>query len=279
MAQFTRALFLQALDEWGGYAEALSSLPESEQASFLEGQGYASCRDLLAHVAVWWEESRARIGDALAKRSAPPQHYSFDSFNAAAVNRFRDTLDAEFATWYESQRHEMIAMVRGMTEDQLTSTRITGWLDGVVLEHLKEHCVGAPRFLARDILLREWAEAPGRFGALPPDKQSAFLKKQGFARFRDLAAHIIAWWEQGIQSIEASAQGDVAEVDDIDGFNAEAVERFGKLEASEVSVRYEEIRLTLVRLIDSLPEQVYSQPNVQGWLRADVLAHYYDHAL
>ena len=279
MPQFTRALFLQALDEWGSYPEAFAQLPESEQTSFLQGQGYASCRDVLAHVGVWWEESRARIGDVLARRPAPPRRYSFDSFNAAAVNRFKGTPDGEFAAWYESQRHEMIAMVQGMTEDQVRSSRVGGWLDGVVLEHLKEHCVGAPRFLARDILQREWAEAPGRFGALSPEKQAAFLKKQGFARFRDLAAHVIAWWEQGIQSIEASAQGGVAEVDDIDGFNAEAVDRFGKLEAGEVFVRYEETRLTLVRLIDSLPEQVYSKPNVQGWLRADVLAHYYDHAL
>jgi hypothetical protein len=279
MPEFTRALFLQALDEWGRYTEAFARLPDSEQQSFLQEQGYASCRDLLAHVAAWWEESRARIGDTLAKRSAPPQQYSFDSFNAAAVNRFKDKPDAEFAAWYESQRHEMIAMVQAMTENQARSGRVVEWLDGVILEHLKQHCVGAPRFLATDILQREWAEAPGRFGALSPDKQSAFLKKQGFARFRDLAAHIIAWWEQGIQSIEASARGDVPEVDDVDGFNAEAVDRFAKLEANQVFVRYEQTRLTLVSLIDNLPEQVYSEPNVQGWLRADVLAHYFDHAL
>ena len=279
MPEITRSLFLQALDEWGSYAEAFARLPESEQASFLQEQGYASCRDLLAHVAAWWEEARARIADVLAKRPTPPQHHSFDSFNAASVNRFKDAPDTEFAAWYEAQRHEMIAMVQAMTADQAKNGRVVGWLDGVVLEHLKEHCVGAPRFLARDILQREWAEYPGRFGALPPEKQTAFLKKQGFARFRDLAAHIIAWWEQGIQSIEASAQGDVAEVEDIDGFNAEAVDRFGKLEPGEVFARYEQARLTLASLVDSLPEQVYSKPNVQGWLRADVLTHYYDHAL
>jgi hypothetical protein len=279
MPEFTRALFVQALDEWGSYAEAVARLPESERASFLREQGYASYRELLAHVAAWWEEARARVGDVLAKRSAPPQHYSFDSFNAAAVNRAKDMPDSEFTAWYESQRHEMIAMIQAMTDEQLSNGRVLGWLDGVVLEHLKEHCVGAPRFLARDILQREWIEYPGRFGALSSERQSAFLKKQGFARFRDLAAHIIAWWDQGIQSIEATAQGDVAEVDDIDGFNADAVGRFGALEASEVFVRYEQTRLTLLRLIDSLPETVYSKPNVQGWLRADVLAHYYDHAL
>jgi hypothetical protein len=279
MPEFGRALFLQALDEWSSYPEAFARLPQSEQASFLQEQGYASCRDLLAHVAAWWEESQARIGDALAKQPAPPQQYRFDSFNAAAVNRFQDRPDAEFTAWYQSQRRAMVAMVQAMTEDKVRNGRVVGWLDGVVLEHLKEHCVGAPRFLAMDILQREWAQYPGRFGALSPQKQSAFLKKQGFSHFRDLAAHIIAWWEQGVQSIEASAQGDVPEVDDIDAFNAEAVDRFGKLDADQVFVRYEQTRLTLVSLIDTLPEQVYSKQNVQDWLRADVLAHYYDHAL
>jgi hypothetical protein len=279
MPEFTKALFLQALDEWGSYEQAFARLSQSEQASFLKNQGYASCRNLLAHVAVWWEESRARIGDVLAKRPGPPQHYSFDSFNAVAVERFKDTPDAEFGAWYEAQRHEMISMVQAMTEEQVKSGRVAGWLDGVVLEHLKEHCVGAPRFLTRDILQREWAGYPARFGAFSPEKQTAFLKKQGFARFRDLAAHIIAWWEQGIESIEASAQGDVVEVDDIDGFNAEEVDRFNKLKPGEVFVRYEQTRLTLLNLIESLPEEVYSRRDIQGWLRADVLAHYYDHAL
>jgi hypothetical protein len=279
MPEFTKALFLQALDEWGSYPQGFARLSDAEQASFLQGQGYASCRDLLAHVAVWWEESRARIGDVLAQRPAPPQHYSFDSFNAAAIERFKDTPDAEFVAWYEAQRQEMVVMLQAMTEEQMKNGRVEGWLDGVVLEHLKEHCVGAPRFLATDILRREWAGYPGRFGALSPERQTAFLKKQGFARFRDLAGHIIAWWEQGIQSIEASAQGDVADVDDVDGFNAEAVASFGKLEPGEVFVRYEQTRLTLLSLIESLPEEVYAKPNIQGWLRADVLAHYYDHAL
>jgi hypothetical protein len=279
MPEFTKALFLQALDEWGSYQQGFARLSDAEQASFLQGQGYASCRDLLAHVAVWWEESRARIGDVLAQRPAPAQNYSFDSFNAAAIERFKDTPDAEFGAWYEAQRHEMVVMLQAMTEEQLKNGRVEGWLDGVVLEHLKEHCVGAPRFLARDILRREWAGYPGRFGALSPERQTAFLKKQGFARFRDLAAHIIAWWEQGIQSIEASERGDVADVDDVDGFNAEAVDGFGKLEPDEVFVRYEQTRLTLLSLIESLPEEVYTKPNIQGWLRADVLAHYYDHAL
>jgi hypothetical protein len=279
MPEFTKALFLQALDEWGSYEQEFARLSRSEQGSFLQDQGYASCRDLLAHAAVWWEESRARIGDVLAKRPAPPQHYSFDSFNAAAVDRFKDMPDAEFGAWYQAQRREMIGMVQAMTEEQVKNDRVAGWLDGVVLEHLKQHCVGAPRFLARDILQREWAGYPGRFGALAPEKQAAFLSKQGFARFRDLAAHIIAWWEQGIQSIEASARGDVAEVDDVDAFNAQAVDGFGKLEPGEVFARYEQTRLTMLSLIESLPEEVYSKSNIQGWLRADVLAHYYDHAL
>jgi hypothetical protein len=279
MPELTRGLLMQALEEWGRYRDVFGQLPASAQASFLREEGYASCSALLAHVAAWWEETPAQLAAAMKNQPAPVKQYSFDKFNAAAVERFKDMPEPEFIKWFEGQRREMEAAVGAMSDEQLKKPRVAGWLDGVVLEHLKEHCVGAPRFLAIDILQREWADYPGKFGALPPEKQAAFLKKQGFARFRDLAAHVIAWWQQGIQSIESSAQGDVADVSDVDGFNAEAVTRFGRLQPEEVLSEYEQTRLTLVSLIDSLPEPVYSQPNVQGWLRADVLAHYYDHAL
>src|SRR3990170_4810084 len=71
MAEFTRELFLQALDEWGRYAGAYGNLPAAEQADFLKAQGYASMRDLLAHVAVWWEEARGIIAETIKRGDGP----------------------------------------------------------------------------------------------------------------------------------------------------------------------------------------------------------------
>ncbi len=136
-----------------------------------------------------------------------------------------------------------------------------------------------PRFLTIDMLRREWGDYPGRFRLLTPEKQAAFLKKQGFARFQDLTAHIIAWWEQGITDIEASASGRKTEEPDVDAFNAQAVVTYGKLPESEVLADYEKTRLTLINLVNGLPDEVFSQQDIQTWIRADVLEHYYEHPL
>lgn len=279
MAEYTKELFLQALNEWGGYQAAFARLSVAEQAAFLKEQGYASLRDLLAHVAAWWEEAQGVIDDAVAQRAGPERHYNFDEFNAAAVSRFKDTPEASFMDWYESRRQQMIRVVSALSDEQMMMKRVSGWLDGAILEHLKEHSLDAPRFLTIDALHREWADYADRFRALPAEKQAAFLKKQGYTRFRDLAAHIIAWWEQGISMIESSSSGVPCEDEDVDAFNAKAVARFNRLEESEVFAEYEKTRLTLIGLIDGLPDEIYTRPNVQTWLRADVLEHYFEHPL
>ena len=83
----------------------------------------------------------------------------------------------------------------------------------------------------------------------------------------------------GIGVIESSASGDTGEVDDVDFFNAEAVERFGLLDEAQVLAKYEDTRLTLASLVDMLPDEVLNQPDVRSWLRADVIDHYFEHAL
>jgi hypothetical protein len=279
MAEFTRQLFLQALDEWGGYAAAFNALSAEARASFLNEQGYETVRDLLAHVGAWWEEGRGIIGDAAAGRKRASREYDFDEFNASAISRWKAASDSEFFAWYESQRKELEAAVTALTETQLKIPRVQSWLDAVILEHLKEHSVIAPRFLAIDILEREWAEALGRYNSLGEEQQTAFLQKQGFPRVRDLVAHIIAWWEQVLCVIEAEGDERTCEPEDADAFNAEAVERFAKLEEPGVYAEYEKTRLTLLNLIGALPEELLSLPTVQEWIRSDVLAHYYDHVI
>jgi hypothetical protein len=279
MAESTRELFLKALDEWGRYAETFRSLPEEEQISFLKAQGYASVRELLAHVAVWWEEARGIIEETIKHDGGPGRTYDFAAFNAAAIQRFQDTPDAEFMAWYEAERQRMSSVVSALNESQLQVRRIQNWLDAVLLQHLKEHGCDAPRFLLIDTLHREWGDYLKGFAGLTETMQAAFLKKQGFDRFRDVLAHVVAWWEHGIGVIESSASEDSGEVDDVDSFNAEAVERFSLLEEPQVVAKYEDTRLALASLVDMLPDEVLSQPRVRSWLRADVIDHYYEHAL
>ena len=281
MPEFTRDLFLRALDEWGEFVPKFNRLPPDRQTAFLQGQGYASLRDILAHVAVWWEEAGDIIRDTIADRDRPPRKYDFDQFNAASLARFHSTPEAELLTWYESQRQKMIALVSSLTDEHLKIRRVYGWLNGVTLEHLKEHGLDAPRFLTLDTLRREWEGYVERFNALPDEKQRAFLEKQGFARWRDLLAHIIAWWEDGLEAIDAISKdpGYHHPEKDTDAYNAQAGERFGKLDEAEGLKRFESRRRGFMERIIGLPEKVFGHPQVHARLRSHVIEHYYEHAL
>jgi len=279
MAEFTKELFLKALDEWGRYSTAFDHLPAGDQSNFLGEQGYDSVRDLLTHVAAWWEEARGIIEDTVRNGDRGGRSYDLDAFNAAALKRFGTMSEPAFMTWYEAERQHMISLVGNLTPQQFKVKRVQSWLDAVLLEHLKEHGLDAPRFLVVDILGREWADYRGKFAARTAPDQADFLKTQGFPRFRDVLAHIVAWWEQGIGVVETASLMDPCDVEDVDAFNAQALERFGSLTEEQVGQAFDETRLTLSNLADMLPEEILKRPNLQGWLRADVLDHYYEHAL
>jgi len=277
--EFTETLYLQSLDEWGKYADQLKSLSPEEQADFLKRQGYASVYELLAHASIWWEEAEGIIRDTLEKRERPSHKYDFDEFNAASLKRFKGTSNADLLAWYESQRQKMIALVSSLTGEQMKMRRVYGWLNAVILAHLKEHSIMAPRFLVLDTLQREWGDYPGRFQALPEEKQKVFIEKQGFARFRDVVAHIIIWWEDGLTAIDAITK-DLAyrhPEKDTDAYNAEAVKVFGELDEADVWKKFESTRQSLMELAINLPEDIFSRKDVQEWLRADVIEHYYEH--
>ncbi len=282
MAELTKSTLLTALNEWGEYVPRFNRLTPDEKADFLKTQGYASLKDLLAHISVWWEEAEGIVRDTLENREHPRRAYrNFDTFNAESVARFKNTPEAEFMDWYESMRQKMITQVSSLTDEQMKNRRISTWLNGTVLSHIKEHNLYASRFVITDTLEREWAGYISRFNAMSEERQKAFLDKQGFPRFRDLAAHIIAWWEDGIRIITGIRDNPSFKwrEHDTDAFNAEAIKKFGKLDESEVWEKFESTRQSLVELVAHLPEETLNHKDVQGWLQADVLEHFYEHAL
>ena len=278
--EFTQAVFLRSLDEWGAYPARYRALSAAEQAEFQKKQGF-NLPQMLAHIGVWWEEAGGIVQDAIAKRERPRRSYDFNEFNAASLARFQDAPEAELMAWYEAERQKMIELVSSLDAGQIKIRRVYGWLDAVTLFHLKEHGIGAPRFLILDMLQREWGDYAERFRALTEDEHKEFLAKQGFARFRDLVSHIVAWWEQGIQLIEGVARDPAHQMPDmdIDAFNADVVELFGKLDEADVWKKYEATRAALLEMLMNLPEDTYQQKAVQDWLRSDVVEHYFDHAV
>ncbi len=277
MPEYTRSLFLECLDEWQAYPDAFGRMAQDEQAAFLRQQGFASLPDLLAHVAAWWEEADGIIRDRIAGHPRPPREYDLDAFNAATLARFSGTAEAELLEWYEAQRRQLAATVSGLTDAWLQVPTIYEWLDAVLLDHLKLHGLTAPRFLLIDTLQREWGRALGSFNALTPDQQQSYLARQGYRRFRDVVAHIIAWWETGIRLIGSGKDEDPCQGLDVDAFNAAAVRRFADLDEAEVFASFERTRFVLLNLIGTAPDEILLKPNVQSWLRADVIEHYYEH--
>ena len=79
--------------------------------------------------------------------------------------------------------------------------------------------------------------------------------------------------------IEAGSSEDPCDVEDVDAFNAQAVARYADLEEAQVLSQFDETRLTLASLVDMLPDEIIQRPNVQDWLRADVIDHYFEHAV
>ena len=78
-----------------------------------------------------------------------------------------------------------------------------------------------------DYMEFEWKTYIERFNRLPKDEQSKRVKEMGYESFRDMLAHILAWWEEGMRIIRAIAEERDFERRkyDFDIFNAEAVAR------------------------------------------------------
>ncbi len=139
-----------------------------------------------------------------------------------------------------------------------------------------------PNFTLRDVIHAldgGWAVYIPRFQALSPEAQAGFVASQGFRQFRDLVAHVIAWWEEGHRIICGILDdpGYTWQQVDVDAFNAEAVRRFGLLPEDEVYDYYERMRQVMLNLVADLPEDALQNEDIAAWLLEDVIAHLQEH--
>jgi hypothetical protein len=133
----------------------------------------------------------------------------------------------------------------------------------------------------QELLKGDWANYIDRFQALPPAGQAAFLEQQGYKRLADLLAHIVAWWEEGLQAIQryqtdpAARQSEI----DVDSFNARAVEAVRNVsEAEEIKV-FEIARLRFIEAVDKLSEANLADERVQNQIRWELINHLEDHRI
>lgn len=128
-------------------------------------------------------------------------------------------------------------------------------------------------------LEQEWGTYIERFQRLPKTEQEKRVQKQGYERFRDMLAHILAWWEEGMGIILAVAEDRPFERKkyDFDVFNAEAVAKYKDWGEAEFMAHFEKTRQKMGADLRSMKEAAFEHRRVQAWLQAVILHHAREH--
>ena len=128
---------------------------------------------------------------------------------------------------------------------------------------------------------QEWGTYVERFLRLPKDVQEKRVKEMGYETFRDMLAHILAWWEEGMDVITAIAEERPFERKkyDFDAFNAEAVAKYRAWDEAEFMSQFEKTRQKMGADLKSMNEAVFENYRVQAWLHAIVYHHAREHLI
>jgi hypothetical protein len=265
--------------EWATYIERFNRWPAPDAAERVKKQGYEQFRDMLAHILAWWEEAMPIILAIAEEREYERKKYDFDVFNAAAVAKYKDWDEKELLAHFEKTRQKTAADLRSMNEAAWENRRVRAWVNGVFISHAREHLVALSRFLTVDTLENEWTSYIPNFNKL--EDKDAFLKKQGFENFHDILAHVIGWWEEGEEIINNILKDPAYKPPshDADAFNIELVAKYKNTSDADIERLFEEKRQAFLKLTNQLPESAFLNSDIEGWLAADVVEHFDEHAI
>ena len=132
-----------------------------------------------------------------------------------------------------------------------------------------------------DYVELEWATYVERFNRLPKEEQNKRVKAMGYESFRDMLAHILAWWDEGMGIILAIAEERAFERKkyDFDTFNAQAVAKYKLWNEAEFMAHFEKTRQKMGTDLKSMNEAVFENRRVKVWLRAVILYHAREHLI
>jgi hypothetical protein len=130
-----------------------------------------------------------------------------------------------------------------------------------------------------DALGQDWGTYVERYQRLSDDGKKRFVKAQGFARFADILAHFIAWWEEGIKALEKMPRDPAYQSPDysVDDFNAQAIKRFSAMDEDAIIGVFEKVRQEMVRLVADLPEAAFREKRISDRLHIEILGHMEEH--
>lgn len=132
---------------------------------------------------------------------------------------------------------------------------------------------------ALDYVELEWGTYVERFHRLPKEEQIKRVDQMGFESFRDLLAHILAWWEEGLGVIRAIAEDRPFERRkyDFDIFNAEAATKYQSWDENEFMAHFENTRQEMGNELKSMDESLFGNRRVGAWLHGVILHHAREH--
>jgi hypothetical protein len=125
----------------------------------------------------------------------------------------------------------------------------------------------------------DWGTFVEHFQRLSPKDQATYLQRQGYARFGDLLAHIIAWWQEGLATVPAMLS-DLAYASpdhDADQFNAQAIDRLQDLNEFAIVAIFSDLRQQWINLVNDLPSDAFQDEKITRRLHIELISHYEEH--
>ncbi len=132
---------------------------------------------------------------------------------------------------------------------------------------------------ALDFLETEWGTYVERFNRLPVEEGKKRVKEQGYEQFRDMLAHVLAWWEEGMPIILAIAENREypRKKYDFDSFNAEAVAKYKDWNEAEFLNHFEKTRLQCLADVKRIPDEAWENKKLRGWVNGIFIHHAREH--
>jgi hypothetical protein len=126
-------------NEWAEYVTDFNRLDDEKKREFLAEQGFASFRDLIAHIIGWWEEAARIIAGILNLPGFTWQNRDTDAFNRELTEKYSTWRDDDLFSHFESVRAALIDLTAGLPDDAFLNGDIAGWLKDDVVGHYDDH--------------------------------------------------------------------------------------------------------------------------------------------
>jgi hypothetical protein len=126
---------------------------------------------------------------------------------------------------------------------------------------------------------QEWGTYIERYNRLPKTEREKRVKAMGYESLRDMLAHILAWWDEGMGIILSVAEGREFERKkyDFDVFNAQAVAKYKSWEQAAFMAHFEETRRKMGAELRSMNEAAFENRRVRAWIHAVIIHHAREH--